>query len=124
MLLIVTMPASAQNPPDQPFEISELQKSGKPPKAIKRGPPAFPRQMSRNGISGAVKVDFIIDAKGNVRDAIAVKSTRREFEQPAVEAVLGWKFQPAEMNGRPVSARATQLIEFNLKPGGRPPRTP
>lgn len=121
LLLTLELPASAQSAPDEPFELSELQKSGKPPKPIRQGQPAYPRQMSRGGISGAVRVNFIIDTKGNVRDAIAVKSTRGEFEQPAVAAVMGWKFQPGEMNGRPVKTRATQLIEFKLNPGGRPP---
>jgi protein TonB len=70
--------------------------------------------MSRAGVQGSVTVEFIIDKGGNVIQAQAMKSTHKEFEAPAVEAVLKWKFKPGKIKGRPVNVRASQLIDFNL----------
>ncbi len=114
LLVINSMFASGQNTPDQPLEIHALQKSDKPPKPIKQGPPIYPYQMQRAGLIGAVNVEFIIDTQGNVRDAFVVESNNPWFERPAVDAIMGWKFQPGEVNGHPVNTRGRQLFEFRL----------
>lgn len=121
LLLLTSVLAAAQNAPDPLLDIREIQKSGKPPKPIRQGPPVYPYTMSRAGLIGAVSVDFIIDMEGNVPNAYVVESNNPWFERPAIDAILGWKFHPAEMNGRRVNTRARQLIKFELDPAGRVP---
>jgi protein TonB len=70
--------------------------------------------MSRAGISGEVVVEFIINENGDVIDTRVVRSSHREFEVPAVQAVQKWKFKAGRKGGKPVKVRAQQLLEFNL----------
>ena len=70
--------------------------------------------MRRAGVSGEVTVAFIVGSSGDVVEAYAVKSTQREFEQPAVQAVLKWKFRPGRKGGRAVNTRMSVPIVFNL----------
>lgn len=93
------------------FDMSQLDQ-----RPILRVPvnPQYPYEMSRAGINGNVTVEFIINTNGDVTQAQVVRSSHREFEVPAVQAVLKWKFKPGRRGGRSVNVRASQLIEFNL----------
>lgn len=77
--------------------------------------PAYPYEMSRAGISGDVVVEFIINENGDVIDTRIVRSSHREFEVPAVQAVQKWKFKAGRKGGKAVKVRVSQLIEFNLE---------
>ena len=94
------------------FDINNLDQR---PVARVQPQPAFPYEMSRAGISGDVVVEFIISSNGDVLDTRIVRSSHREFEIPAMQAVQKWKFKPGRKGGRPVNVRASQLIEFNLE---------
>lgn len=76
--------------------------------------PVYPYDLKRSGITGSATVEFIVDAQGNVIDAFVVKSTHREFEQPALQAVMKWKFRPGKKGGKAVKVRAIQLIQFSI----------
>jgi protein TonB len=76
--------------------------------------PTYPYEMSRAGINGSVVLEFIINTNGDVTQAQVMKSSHREFEVPAQQALLKWKFKPGRRGGRAVNTRASQLIEFNL----------
>jgi protein TonB len=93
------------------FDISNLDQ---PPTARFQVQPNYPFEMRRAGISGEVTVAFIVDMNGNVVEAYAVKSTQREFESPAVQAVMKWKFKPGRKGGRAVNTRMQVPIVFNL----------
>ncbi len=93
------------------FDISNLDQIPQPRVQVK---PNYPFEMRRAGISGEVLVAFIVSANGDVVDAYAVKSTQREFESPAVQAVLKWKFRPGRKGGRNVNTKMQVPILFNL----------
>ncbi len=96
----------------QVFDINKLDKI---PEAIYRPQPTYPYEMRKQGISGQVVVQFIVDARGNVLDAFAVSSTQHEFEQPAVQAVSRWRFRPGRKDGRAVATRMEIPIVFSLQ---------
>lgn len=77
--------------------------------------PAYPYEMSRAGISGDVTVEFIISEHGDVIDARVIRSSHREFEVSAMQAVMKWKFKAGRKDGKAVKVRASQLLEFNLE---------
>ncbi len=93
------------------FNIADLDN---PPQARFQPGPNYPFEMRRAGISGEVTVAFIVDSVGNVVEAYAVKSTQREFESPAVQAVMKWKFKPGRKGGRAVNTKMQVPIVFNL----------
>ena len=94
------------------FDINNLDQ--RPVVRVQPGP-QYPYEMSRAGISGEVVVEFIINSNGDVIDTRVVRSSHREFEVPAMQAVQKWKFKAGRKGGRPVNVRASQLIEFNLE---------
>jgi periplasmic protein TonB len=94
------------------FDINNLDQ--RPVARVQPGP-QYPYEMSRAGISGDVVVEFIINSNGDVVDTRIVRSSHREFEIPAMQAVQKWKFKAGRKGGRAVNVRASQLIEFNLE---------
>jgi periplasmic protein TonB len=76
--------------------------------------PVFPFEMRRSGQSGEVFLEFIVDAQGNVRDPVVIRSSHRAFEQAAIDAVLKWKFKPGKKAGAAVSTRTSQLFQLTL----------
>lgn len=76
--------------------------------------PNYPFEMKRAGITGDVLVQFIVDSNGDTRDAVVLKSSQREFEAPAIQAVLRWKFKPGRKGGKAVATRMQIPIVFSL----------
>lgn len=76
--------------------------------------PNYPFEMRRAGISGEVLVEYIVDSNGRVAAVQTIRSSQREFEQPAMQAVSKWQFRPGRKGGRAVNTRVQQVITFNL----------
>ena len=76
--------------------------------------PQYPFEMRRAGIAGEVVVDFIVDDKGDVQNAFALRSSQREFEAAAVQAVSKWKFKAGRKSGREVPTHMQVPIVFTL----------
>jgi protein TonB len=95
-------------------EIFDIKNLDQQPVVRARVPPQYPFEMRRAGITGEVLVEFIVDSNGDVRNAFAVRSTQREFETAAVQAVSKWKFRPGKKGGRSVNTRMQQPISFSL----------
>jgi periplasmic protein TonB len=95
----------------QIFDISQLDQQPVPTVQSK---PQYPFEMRRAGISGTVTVDFIVGIDGVVKNAYAVSSTQREFEQSAVAAVAKWRFRPGRRQGHAVNVHMQVPIVFSL----------
>lgn len=76
--------------------------------------PQYPFEMRRAGIAGEVVVDFIVDTSGDVQNAYAIRSSQREFEASAIQAVSKWKFKPGRKGGRDVPTHMQVPIVFTL----------
>ena len=93
------------------FSLADLDQRPEPLATVN---PVYPYEMRRAGVTGAVTVVFTVDTEGNVRDAKILRSTQREFEASALQAVLQWKFKPGKRAGRVVNTRMSLPIEFTL----------
>jgi len=113
-LLSLSLLATLLSAGEEPAAVHELKDGGVPPKAIKREAPEYPYNMRRAGLAGRVVVEFIIDKQGVVRNPIVIGSNNPWFERPAIEAILKWKFTPAEVGGAKVNIRANQILEFSM----------
>lgn len=85
---------------------------------IVRIEPQFPREALINGISGYVRVSFIVAEDGSVEPgSVKVLEAKppRLFDSAAQRAVARWKFKPRIVDGRPVKRPAEQTINFNLE---------
>ena len=95
----------------QVFDISKLDQIPSP----KFQPsPQYPFEMRRAGVTGEVVVDFIVTDTGDVRNAYAARSTAREFESAAIQAVSKWKFRPGKRGGHAVNTHMQVPVGFTL----------
>jgi len=76
--------------------------------------PNYPFEMRRAGLNGEVVLRFVVDTNGDVRDVEVIRSSQREFESAAQQAVLKWKYKPGRKGGKPVATRMQIPIVFNL----------
>lgn len=76
--------------------------------------PDYPYSLRVSGNRGEVLVDFIVDPHGDVVKADVSRSSHPDFEAPAVEAVLKWKFKPGMKAGHPVYVHMAVPIVFLL----------
>jgi TonB family protein len=91
------------------------------PKPIRRFDPEYPLILRSNGLRGEVLTEFVVSDKGAVTEAKVVRSTDPAFDEPALEAIRRWKFEPGTQNGKPVHTRMQQPISFGIESarGGR-----
>ncbi len=95
------------------------------PKLISSVAPEQPDPSPPPNATVTVLVSFVVDARGSVEAARVVESSDARFNSASVEAVLRWKFQPAEVDGGPAMAIITIPFVFNApKPVPATPALP
>lgn len=103
------------------FDISKVDRLPQPRFQAR---PEFPMELRQAGKRGDVIVDFIVDTKGDVQNAHAVRSTDPVFDAYAVEAVRKWKFTPGQKGGREVNTHLQVPIVFTLAAEQPPQASP
>jgi protein TonB len=84
-------------------------------KRLREVPPVYPREATRAGTEGWVKVEFTIAPDGTTRDLEVVDSAPKlVFDRAALDSVSKWRFEPIRNNGAPVSQRAVLQVRFVL----------
>ncbi len=79
-------------------------------------PARYPRRAEERGISGWVEVLFTVTPSGETSDVSITDSEPKEiFDEPAVEAVQQWLFEPREFRGETIAQRATAKLVFKLE---------
>ncbi len=74
----------------------------------------YPEIARKAGVEGKVFVEFVVDERGVVTEAKIVKSLGAELDEEALRVVRASKFKPGRNDGKAVSVRLTQRIEFRL----------
>jgi TonB family protein len=82
------------------------------PQVLSQKKPRYPWEMDRFAIPAEVTIDFVVDDHGEVREPRIVKSTNPAFDEPALDAVLKWRFKSAMREGKPVSTHLRLPIVF------------
>ena len=80
------------------------------PKAAKA--PPYPSTLAAQGIAGEVLVVFYIDEQGAVRMPAVSRADDLRLADLAVQALMGWQFEPPTKQGKPTLVKATQLFKF------------
>lgn len=113
-LVKVSVPVAFQRPPLQPGMPVDSWDLDTEPSVIEQRPPIYPADLKRREVTGMVEVGFVVDETGKVTRTYVRYSTERGFEEPALAAVKGWRFKPAKKDGKPVAARMTVPMNFQL----------
>ncbi|SDM55693.1 outer membrane transport energization protein TonB (TC 2.C.1.1.1) [Geoalkalibacter ferrihydriticus] len=84
---------------------------------VSQVPPVYPRRALMQGLSGWVRLNFVINADGSVGEIEVVEASPRRgvFDHEAVRALSRWRFKPQTVEGQPVPAYASITINFNLE---------
>jgi TonB family protein len=86
-----------------------------PPRVTNQTKPIYPFAMRASGMRGEVLVDFVVDIEGRPRNAFVVRSLNPAFDDPALDAVAKWRFEPGRVNGVPVNTHMQVPIVFQLQ---------
>jgi RNA polymerase sigma factor (sigma-70 family) len=97
-----------------PLDAIDVSKLDQIPVPVFRVPPTYPFDLRVNGVTGQVLVDFVVDKDGIVQNAHAASSTNSEFEQPSVDAVNQWNFNPGLKSGQSVNTHMQVPIVFSI----------
>jgi protein TonB len=75
----------------------------------------YPEIAAKNGISGRVYVQFAVNSKGQVVDAIVVRGVDPAFDKEAIRVVMSSPlWSPGRQRGKPVKVQFTFPINFVL----------
>jgi outer membrane biosynthesis protein TonB len=82
-----------------------------PAKILSAPQPGFPSWAKTLDVASVVKLDAVIDEKGNLGQTKIVSGPRL-LERAAQQAVQLWIFEPAELDGKPAASHMVLTVEF------------
>ncbi len=74
--------------------------------------PVYPRTLLQAGTRGRAVVDFLVDARGRVREAKLKSATNPAFGTATLTAIRDWRFLPQVVRGRPVETKIEMPFDF------------
>ena len=77
--------------------------------------PSYPEVARRARIEGKCILQVVIGVDGSVSQPTVLSASNPMFSQPAIDAVLQWKYTPALQNGKPVAIYLTVRVDFTLR---------
>jgi protein TonB len=106
--------AAGNNQPSAPATPLPVGGDVKQAKLISSVAPIYPVLAKNQHVSGNVLVDALIDANGKVT-TMKIVSGPTLLHQAAMDALKQWKYQPAMLDGKPVSMHLTVTLQFRLQ---------
>ncbi|HYP78501.1 MAG TPA: TonB family protein [Polyangiaceae bacterium] len=91
-----------------------------PPKLVESVDPTYPEAKRASGEAAKVTLTLTIDREGRVTDVAVAESAGADFDQAAIDATRGLRFEPAQKNGEAVPAKIRYVFEFKLAPPSEP----
>lgn len=85
-----------------------------PPRMLKAPQPAYPASAQSRGAQGAVLVQAVILQDGTLGSLHVLSAPDPDLQAAALEALKGWRYAPAMLNGRPVEVATTVVVSFRL----------
>jgi|GEM_PF-2224509 len=86
-----------------------------PPKLVKMTHPVYPPDAKTAGLEGSVVLQVVITAEGLPTSMKVIASPADSLSQAAMDAVKGWQWEPAKLNGAPADVVSDVTINFVLK---------
>ncbi len=86
------------------------------PRLLSHPPLRYPEQLRRARIEGRAVVRVIVDVTGRVEPTAikVVRSDNPAFDRPAMDMMLGARFEPGRVTGRPTRVLLDYTVEFRM----------
>ena len=94
------------------LEIFELGDVDSPPQPRTRIEFSYPSAAKRKGITGVVKVEYVVDQKGRVEKINIVESPDRILSEATEDVLRRARFEPATKGGTAVKVRMRAAIPY------------
>ena len=101
-------PVASSAPSAAAIEQSQLE----PLQVLRAGPLVYPAIAKVRGISGPAVVQVTVGKDGKPRDPKFI-SGQPVFKDAAIQAVMGYVFKPAKLNGQPIEQGTTIRLNFH-----------
>jgi protein TonB len=109
-----SVPSSIANPqPIFPFVALPVSQGVTGGRLTRKVDPTYPKEARVQHIEGAVMLDAVVGEDGNVHE-VTVTSGQPLLAKAAAQAVKQWRYQPFQLNGKPVSIHNQITIQFKL----------
>jgi protein TonB len=95
-----------------PPAVLRTNRAAKPVQTVRA---AYPPMALRLGLEGDVALRIEVDAEGKVTKAQVTRSGGPGFDEEALKAVRQSRFEPAQKDGKNVSAEFTYIYRFRLQ---------
>lgn len=86
------------------------------PKLVNKVQPTYPQDAKAAGVQGSVVLQLVITQEGAPVSIKVISSPSGVLSESAMEAVKGWRWEPAKLNGAPVEVVSDVTINFTLLP--------
>jgi TonB family protein len=101
--------------PTQPGTLISLGAGVTPPRKVSGQPAPYPDEARQRKMQGAVTVDMIVTEDGTPIEVTVVESGGELLNRALVDAVRGWRYEPARKDGVNVRVhwRARQIFRLS-----------
>jgi protein TonB len=111
---VAPMPQSVANPqPIFPYVALPVSQGVTGGRLTHKVDPIYPSEARIQRVEGAVILDALVGEDGNVHE-VQVTSGQPLLAKAAAQAVRQWRYQPFQLNGKPVSIHNQITIQFKL----------
>ncbi len=84
------------------------------PRALSKHDPEYSEKALKDRIQGSVVLSLVVDESGSPKDPKILLPLGMGLDEKALNAVGGWRFQPAMKNGVAVAVQAMIEVNFRL----------
>ena len=111
-----TFPLS-HTPQEQEADPAPIFVEGDVQKPVKTYAPAphYTQEAKEAGIQGAVLLQAVIGKQGGVEQVEVLQELSHGLTEAAADTIRTWKFEPATLDGEPVSVYFNLTINFRLE---------
>lgn len=82
------------------------------PKMTKYKEPKLPKELRESGVDGTIQMRVVIDRDGKLQSVELIEGVHDELDKNVLEATKKWRYDPGEIQGKPVESVVNILVEY------------
>jgi len=82
------------------------------PRPVSTVQPRVPTNLRKAGLRGTVKVQFVVDTNGRVQNPSVVSTPNPALNEPTLDAIKQWRFEPGTRGGKRVPMKTMQPFNY------------